>query len=676
MCGVAGIVSITAAAGAPSREALMRMLGALAHRGPDERGLYRDERAGLAHARLSIIDISSGQQPLADASGTTWIVFNGEIFNYVELREKLIRLGYRFRTRSDTEVIVNAYRAWGEDAFERMTGQWALAIWDSVARRLVLARDRTGICPLHFCEREGRLYFASEVKAIFAADAAIPRTFDPVGIDQTFTLWTVVPPQSVFQGIKELVPGHFRIYENGDVRDKAFWKPRYPQLSSSRDGQFAGSLDDAVEQVRSALEAATSLRMVRSDVNVGSYLSGGLDSSLIAAMGCHFAGERFQTFSLRFADAEYDETDFQRLVARVTGSEHHEVVVSRSDIAEIFPQVIYHTERPILRTAPAPLFLLSRLVRACGVKVVLSGEGADEMFAGYDLFREGKVRRFWGRQPASTRRARLLERLYPYLTRSPVRQQAMARQFFGRNLSEHAAPGFAHDTRWRTTSGIKRLFSSDMCAESAKHDAVSNLIASLPPEFTQWSSLAQDEYLEIQTLLSGYLLSSQGDRMLMAHSVEGRFPFLDEDVVALANSLPPAYKLRVLDEKHVLKRVAEPIVPSEIIARKKQPFRAPDALCFVGRDTPAYIDDALSETAIREANVFDPDAVARLRSKCRTQAATGNGDLSNSDNMAMVGVLSTQLLHQQFIASRPGGRHALELTVDIDREHRVEGALS
>ena len=186
MCGVAGIVSLSSAAAPPPREALMRMIGALAHRGPDERGLYRDERAGLAHARLSIIDISSGQQPLADASGTTWIVFNGEIFNYVELREKLIVLGYRFRTRSDTEVIVNAYRAWGEAAFERMTGQWAVAIWDSAARRLVLSRDRTGICPLHFCERKGRLYFASEVKAIFAADAAIPRTFDPAGIDQTF----------------------------------------------------------------------------------------------------------------------------------------------------------------------------------------------------------------------------------------------------------------------------------------------------------------------------------------------------------------------------------------------------------------------------------------------------------------------------------------------------------
>ena len=676
MCGVAGIVSLSSAAAPPPREALMRMVGALAHRGPDERGMYRDERAGLAHARLSIIDISSGQQPLADMSGTTWIVFNGEIFNYVELREKLIVLGYRFRTRSDTEVIVNAYRAWGEAAFERMTGQWAVAIWDSAARRLVLSRDRTGICPLHFCERKGRLYFASEVKAIFAADTAIPRTFDPAGIDQIFTFWTAVPPQGVFQGIKELAPGHFRIYENGGVREKAFWKPRYPESSSPRDGQFSGSLDDAVEEVRSALESATSLRMVRSDVRVGSYLSGGLDSSLVAAMGRRFAGERFQTFSLRFADAEYDEADFQRLMARAIGSEHHEVVVSRSDIAEVFPQVIYHTERPILRTAPAPLFLLSRLVRARGVKVVLTGEGADEMFAGYDLFREGKVRRFWGRQPASTRRARLLERLYPYLTRSPVQQQAMARQFFGRNLSEHATPGFAHDPRWRTTSAVKRLFSSDMRAGSASRNAVSELIARLPPEFAQWSSLAQDQYLEIQTLLSGYLLSSQGDRMLMAHSVEGRFPFLDEDVVALANSLPPAYKLRILDEKHVLKRVAEPVVPSDIIARKKQPFRAPNALCFVARDAPAYIAEALSETALRDANVFDPGSVARLLSKCRAQAAAGDGDVSNSDNMALVGVISTQLLHQQFVASRPGGLHTLELTVDIDREHRVEAALS
>ena len=227
-------------------------------------------------------------------------------------------------------------------------------------------------------------------------------------------------------------------------------------------------------------------------------------------------------------------------MARALGSEHHEVAISRSQIADVFPQVIYHAERPILRTAPAPLFLLSDLVRTCGVKVVLTGEGADEMFAGYDIFREGKVRRFWGRQPASTRRARLLERLYPYLTRSPVQQQAIARQFFGRSLSEHGSPGFAHDPRWRTTSAIKRLFSGDVRAVTARQSAVSDFIAGLPAEFAQWNSLAQDQHIEVQTLLSGYLLSSQGDRMLMAHSVEGRFPFLDEGVIALANSLPPS----------------------------------------------------------------------------------------------------------------------------------------
>ena len=669
MCGIAGIVALGAAAPSPSREALLSMAGSLAHRGPDERGLYRDKRAGLVHARLSIVDLSSGQQPLADTGGTTWIVFNGEIFNYVELKKKLVALGHRFLTRSDTEVVVHAYRAWGEAAFERMNGQWAVAIWDSLAGRLVLSRDRFGICPLHFCEHAGRLYFASEVKAIFAAEAAVPRAFDPAGIDQTFTLWTVVPPQGVFQGVSELKPGHVRIYENGTVRERAFWKPCYPDASGSHH-EFAGSLDDAVDKVRSALQSATSLRIEQADVPVGCYLSGGLDSSLVAMLGRGIAGNRFQTFSLRFDDAEYDETRYQRLVAGATGSEHHEVVVSRSDIADIFPEVIYHTERPILRTAPAPLLLLSRLVRKHGIKVVLTGEGADEMFAGYDLFREGKVRRFWGRQPESTRRARLLERLYPYLTRSPVHQQAMARQFFGRDIQAYDGPGFAHDTRWRTTSAVKRLFSTDMRAETEQRNTVSELLARLPAEFSDWAPLAQDQYLEVQTLMSGYLLSSQGDRMLMANSIEGRFPFLDDDVVELANSLPAEYKLRVLDEKHVLKRVAKPILPPEVVARKKQPYRAPNALCFIADDAPAYVREALSETAVREANVFDPKSVARLLGKC--QARTIDGDLSNSDNMALVGVLSTQLLHQQFIATRPGTTRKIELSVDVDHEHREE----
>ena len=664
MCGIAGIVGLSAGAVTPTRDALTRMAAALYHRGPDEFGIYRDNRAGLAHARLSIVDLQTGQQPMADEDNATWLVFNGEIYNYVELRAELVALGHRFRTSSDTEVILHAWRAWGDAAFGRMNGQWAVALWDARAQSLVLARDPMGICPLHLCEHGGHLYFASEVKAIFAANPSIPRAFDPVGLDQTFTFWSIVPPQGIFQGVTELEPGHLRKYANGEVVDRAFSTPSYPSLAEPL-SQYQGSIDDAVMEVRAALERATSLRMLRADVPVGSYLSGGLDSSLVAAMGQRYAGKRFQTFSLRFDDAEYDETAYQHLMVRQLGSEHHEVVVSRSDIANIFPKVVYHTERPLLRTAPAPLFLLSQLVRQHGIKVVLTGEGADEMFAGYDLFREGKVRRFWGRQPASAWRPRLLERLYPYLSRSPVAQQAITRQFFGRNIHSYQTAGFAHDTRWHTTSALKRLLSNNMQKEANSRTAVASFLESLPPSFSEWHSLSQDQHIEIRTLLAGYLLSSQGDRMLLGNSVEGRFPFLDKDVIALANALPPAYKLRVLDEKHVLKKVAHGAIPSEIIARQKQPYRAPDALSFVAPDAPEYIQEAFSESALRAANVFEPQAVKQLFNKCRGRGT--QGQFSNADNMALVAVLSTQLLHQQFIANCPGGNKNIIFSTDIDQ---------
>jgi asparagine synthase (glutamine-hydrolysing) len=670
MCGIAGIVDLKGSGATPSRDALVRMAGALHHRGPDEHGLYRDARAGFAHARLSIIDLASGQQPLSNDDETLWIVFNGEIFNYLELRAELSELGHRFRTRSDTEVIVHAYEAWGDDAFARMNGQWALALWDSARRRLVLSRDRMGVRPLYLCEHGSRLYFASEVKAIFAADASIPRGFDPVGLDQTFTFWSIVPPQSVYAGVHELQPGYVRVYENGGMSERPYWQPRFPV---GADGLFEGSLDDAVIAVRSALEQATALRMLRADVPVGSYLSGGLDSSLVAALGRAVAGERFQTFSLRFEDAEYDETPFQRTMVRKLGSIHHEIVVGRRDIAEVFPDVIYHTERPVLRTAPAPLFLLSRLVAQTGIKVVLTGEGADEVFAGYDLFREAKVRRFWARQPQSAMRPRLLERLYPYLARSPVAQQAMTRRFFGRGLTDFARPGFAHAPRWQTTSAVKRLFSGEMRDALAGNDATARFIDSLPREFSSWAPLAQDQYIETRTLLAGYILASQGDRMLMAHSVEGRFPFLDKDVVALANSLPAAYKLRVLDEKHVVKKAASGLVPADIIARPKQPYRAPDALSFVGDDVPEYVSELLSESAVSGAGVFDAKAVAQLLKKCTAASASGT-PLSNSDNMALVGVLSTQLVHHQYVAGRPRAAQTVHFRTDVDRTESGKAA--
>jgi asparagine synthase (glutamine-hydrolysing) len=665
MCGIAGIALLHDNRPPPAREPLERMLGALRHRGPDEFGIYRDHIAGLAHTRLSIIDVATGQQPMSNQDETLWLVFNGEIFNFVELREELIARGHSFRTRSDTEVIVHAWEAWGEDAFTRMNGQWALALWDTQRRRLVLSRDRLGVRPLYYAEHDGRLYFASEVKAMFAAAPDLPRAIDPVGMKQTLTFWSVVPPRSVFRGVSELEPGCVRTWDlgagrgPGDARvsQRAYWTPRYPERGQ---GRFAGDLVEATQAVRHALERATALRMLRADVPVGSYLSGGLDSSLVAAMGLAAKGQSFHTFSIRFEDAEYDETGFQRMMAARLGTEHHELIITRADIGRSFADVIRHTERPILRTAPAPLFALSRMVRDIGIKVVLTGEGADEVFAGYDIFREGAVRRFWARQPGSRLRPLLLQKLYPYLARSPVQQQAMARHFFGRNLEQWRRPGFAHQTRWHTTAALERLLAPGLRAEAADTDVVSDLLATLPEPFARWSPLAQDQYLETRTLLAGYILSSQGDRMLMAHSVEGRFPFLDSDVVELAGSLPDSYKLRGLDEKHILKRAAADLVPPDIVRRKKQPYRAPDALAFVGAHVPAEVRDmldaVLAEDAVRRAGVFDPAAATQLWQKCRARAESGQ--FSNTDNMALVAILSTQLLdhlliREPYAAERP-----------------------
>jgi len=313
------------------------------------------------------------------------------------------------------------------------------------------------------------------------------------------------------------------------------------------------------------------------------------------------------------------------------------------------------------RTAPAPLYLLSQAVRGAGVKVVLTGEGGDEMFAGYDLFREAKVRRFWGRAPESELRPLLLERLYPYLSRSPVARRTMAREYFGRDREHWAEPGFSHRPRWRSASALFRLFAPGVRHAAERANVDQRLLESRPPEFDRWSALSQDQYLEIRTLLTGYLLASQGDRMLMAHSVEGRFPFLDTEVTRLANSLPPTYKLRGLNEKYILKRVAQGLVPDEIIARHKQPYRAPDATAFTGDPVPDWVGELTSRSKLVDAGIFDPAAVGLLWRKCRAAASP-----SNADDMALVGVLSTGLLHEHLWAA-PQHVPTIEFATLVDR---------
>ena len=654
MCGIAGLVHLNDKNDPPSIEVLRSMIAALRHRGPDEFGLYRDTYAGLANARLSILDLVTGQQPLCNEDKTLWIVFNGEIFNYVELREELRGYGHTFKTQSDTEVIVHAYEQWGADCFRRFNGQWAVALWNTRARELVLSRDRIGICPLFVEEEDGVVRFGSEMKAIFS-DQSVPREFDLQGIDQTFTYWASQAPVSVFKGIREIRPGSIRIYGPTKApRDIQYWMPSYRDPSEP----FPLSFNEATEALRQKLTTATELRMLRADVPVGSYLSGGLDSSLVALLGGIAKGEKFQTFSICFEDAEFDERSFQRLMASQLDSAHSEIVVSSGDIARAFPAVVEHTERPILRTAPAPLFLLSEGVRAAGIKAVLTGEGADEVLAGYDIFREAKIRRFWSHQPESTWRPRLFERLYPYLARAPQHTGELAYQFWKRGIERVNATGFSHEPRWQTTASLKKFY-ADATVASLHQNPPPDILESLPSRFSSWDPLAQAQYLEVTTLLSPYLISSQGDRMLMAHSVEGRFPFLDPEVVDFCNSLPDDYKLRILDEKHILKKMADGKLPNQIIRRQKQPYRAPDAISFVGRNAPDYVGEMLSEETLAEAGVFNVARVRLLYDKCVKRGSESNvsSAFSNTDNMALVGILSTQLLHDQYIRKIPGSQN-------------------
>jgi asparagine synthase (glutamine-hydrolysing) len=666
MCGIVGMLNLREGP-PPDRTLLGRMIARLHHRGPEERGAYRDHRVALGQTRLSIIDLAGGAQPLANEDESVWIVFNGEVYNYVELADELKAKGHRFRTRSDTEVIVHAYEEWGDDCCTRFNGQWAYAIWDTRRRRLVLSRDRLGVRPLYYATAGGRLLFGSEVKALWA-DPALPRAIDREGLAQVFTFWGALSPRTVHEGVAMLRPGHVLAVEDGAVGpQRPYWQPRYPAAAAHGDG--LPDVRPHAEALRAALGRAVRLRMLRADVPVGVYLSGGIDSSVIAALCRAEVGGSLRTFSLRFRDEAFDEGPFQRLMVERLGTDHSEVVVGHDDVARVFPDVIWHTETPILRTAPAPLFLLSGLVRDAGYKVVLTGEGSDEMLAGYDLFREAAVRRFCARRPQSPHRPRLLGRLYPWMARSPVRSQAFAQAFFARGRDRLDEPVYSHLPRWEAAAALWRIFSAETRAAIGAFDPVGALAAELPGDARSWEPLSQAQYLEVRTLLGEYLLGAQGDRMLMGHSVEGRFPFLDADVVELCNAMPPLVKLRVLDEKHVLKAAMRDAIPCAILERPKQPYRAPDAPSFVQAGAPDYVGELLAERSIRAAGIFDPVAIDRLLAKCRRAKDVMP---SNSDNMAFVGALSTMLLwHHMTRRGADAPNLTAPLKVDVGPESRL-----
>jgi asparagine synthase (glutamine-hydrolysing) len=616
------------------------MAGALEHRGPDGCGLLRDRRFGMVNTRLAVVDPVGGAQPLASEDGRFHVMQNGEIYNHVELRRELERAGHRFATASDTEVIVHAYEQWGNRCLDRLNGDFAFAVWDSEERELFLARDRFGVRPLFLAELGGDFVFASEIKAVLAHPSA-HREFDAEGLTESFVLWGISPSRSAFRGVRQLAPAHYLLRRaDGTGEERQWWEMPYEDEQPYR----SGDVEALAEELAALLDDATRLRL-RADVEVATYLSGGLDSSAIAALARRHV-TRLRGFGVGFREAAFDEQSFQLAAADELGIELRQIVLDNGAIAELFPDAVAMAEQPTLRTALAPLKQLSREVRNAGLKVVLTGEGADELFAGYDLFREDRVRRFWARDPDSELRPLLLRRLYPYLPRDLSRAGGMLSTFFERDLTATDDMLYSHRIRMRNGARCLTFFEAGVAAPPEA--AAVSLVERLPPDFMQFAPLSRAQFLETATFLTGYLLHAQGDRMLMSNGVEGRFPFLDHRVAEFAARLPSSLRLRGLDEKYLLRRAVAGFVPRGIVERPKQPYRAPIARVLAGPAAPELLRELLTPAAISRVGLFRPDSVRRLVAKVEHAGERGVGEI---DEMALCGILSTSILHDRFIAA-------------------------
>lgn len=640
MCGIAGIINTTE----PDRrkEQVMEMLSRITYRGPDESGIYHSAKATLGNVRLSIIDLAGGQQPLSDLSGRYWIVFNGEIFNYLELKKDLEQKGYRLKTTSDTEVLVQLYAVYGSKCLSLLNGQFAFAIWDKQKEELFLGRDRVGIRPLFYHYENGGLTFGSEIKSIFE-NPDVKRDFNRQGLLQMMTYWTTITPTSVFEGVKEVPPGHFLVWNKNGIRVERYWQLRFDQQATNR------TMPDLLEEFDDLFRSSIRLRL-RADVEVAAYLSGGIDSAATVSYIKEVEPSVLNTFSITFGEKDFDESKYQKEAVGYFDTNHRSVNCTARDIAENFPRVVWHSEIPMIRTAPTPMMLLSGLVRENGIKVVITGEGADEMLAGYNIFKESEVRRFWAREPDSAFRPLLLTKLYPYLPQMQNASANMLKMFFGFKLADTDNPLYSHLLRWNNSGQITRHLASDFTRGLNGYDPKQEIHSILPEGFADWGSLEKAQWLEASVFMSGYLLSTQGDRMGMANSIEGRYPFLDHRLIEFLTKVPSGLKLKGLREKYLLKQLVKDRIPSSIIARSKQAYRAPIASVFFSEDLPEYSAYMLSDEYLAATGVFNPESVKALVAKYRK-----TGIATETENMAIATIVSTQILHYQFIDGKNEG---------------------
>jgi len=645
MCGIAGFIDFSTQADAST---LSSMLEQIRHRGPDCFGGFIYQGVALGSARLSIVDIEGGKQPAVNDARSVAVVFNGEIVNYLQLRAELMAQGVQFRTNSEVETLLYLYLRDGPALFSRLNGQFSVAIWDGRdGGKIVLGRDRFGIRPLFWRpEKDGGLTFGSEIKALAArGDGAL--SLNKKALAQTFRFWTVVGDTSPFEGIYQLPPGCTLTQEGRQKpRVNRYWSQHFSL--PSEDGPNV-SEEDYFAQFREQFDAAIS-RQSMADVTVGSYLSGGIDSSIIAIRLQKMIGqEHLRTYSIAFEDKEFDESDAQNAVAKEFGFNHNTVKISSSDIGANFPQVVWQAEAPLFRTASVPLFLLSRRVHQDGIKVVMTGEGADEMLLGYDLFRETAIRRFWGRQPDSKWRGQLFRKVYHYLPqfRNP-RYANMMLDFYRPFLKdEHNDPHYPMAVRWANGQALDVYLSAEYKEELKCYNPIEDLDAWLFDGYTQGDDIERAQSIEVQSLLANYLLSSQGDRMSMGHAVEGRYPYLDNEFTEFAAGLPRNLKLRGLKDKFILRNAFGNEIPEIVRNRPKVAYQAPDMKgFFIDGKLPAYADELLSPERVREVGLFDPHHVTRLVEKGRTFNLDRVGF---RDNMAFVLILSTMLLDDIFV---------------------------
>ena len=641
MCGIAGSFEFAGTVVHKTErvaelEQVIRLIG---HRGPDESGYFLDDHVSLAAVRLSIIDLAHGQQPMTEATQRYWVVFNGEIYNHLEIRAELQQLGHQFETRCDTEVALRAWIEWGEDAPKRFDGGFAFALYDRKRREAFLVRDRFGKRPLFYRVHGDAVFFGSEIKALLAQRNFVP-SWDLNGLAGIFAKWTPVESETPFAGVRQVPAGRILRVSAGGSSER-----RYAGFPIACDGGTNLDFETAASQTAAVIRDSVRMRL-RSDVEVGVLLSGGLDSTVVTHLVHSEQPGRLRSFSISFADAAFDESNDQERVVQDFGLSHASLRISAGDIANAFRSALWHAEIPQFRTAFVPMFLLAQFIRARGIKVVLSGEGADEAFLGYDIFKETRLRESWASLSPEVRRERV-KRLYPYLPHFSEANARAIEAVFARSAASNHGLLASHALRLENCRFALRLLRTNEDGLDALRETLR-----ATEGFDSLPAVKKAQWLEFHTLLQGYLLSSQGDRMMFAHGVEPRCPFLSPSVVEFAARLPESYLLSPEgNEKHILKRAFQSNLPAQILAKPKQPYRAPDASSFLvdggaaGQFTD-WVEDILDERELRKIEVLDVDAAIRLTAKLRRTPREG---ISPREDQAFTLLISLCVLNAQYI---------------------------